>query len=148
MPYYHDHDWILPGRLLASRIPPDLSYLLMFNEMGVSSALNLTEMDWPGEWKRSWGGDYMHIPVDDFGIPTKEQAMIALRFIEERLSKGAVMVHCFAGLGRTGTIIALYLVESGMGPQDAVELVRSRRPGSLEVPEQEEFVLNWRRGGS
>ncbi|MDG6224142.1 MAG: dual specificity protein phosphatase family protein [Candidatus Thermoplasmatota archaeon] len=132
---------------MASRIPPDLSYLLTLKESGVSSALNLTEMDWPGEWKGSWGGDYMHIPVYDLGIPTEEQAVNALRFIEEGLLTGAVMVHCFAGLGRTGTIIALYLVESGIEPRDAVELVRSRRPGSLEVLEQEEFVLSWRRGG-
>lgn len=138
-------DWIVPEKLLASRIPPDISYLLTLKDMGIGYALNLTERDWPENWKEHWGGKYLHIPVDDFGIPTKGQAERAVDFIVEGISYGAVMVHCFAGLGRTGTIIGVYLVESGMEPGDAVDLVRSRRPGSLEVPDQEEFVLNWRR---
>ncbi|KAK3273738.1 hypothetical protein CYMTET_18039 [Cymbomonas tetramitiformis] len=43
-------------------------------------------------------------------------------------------VHCHAGLGRTGLIIACYLVYAmGMGSQAAIQLVRKQRPGSLQV---------------
>jgi len=145
---YNEYDWIIPDRLLASRKPRDLAQLVRMRSMGVIAALNLTEHDWPRGWIKGSRMDYLHIPVEDFGIPTPDQAMLAVGFIRDRIEEGAVMVHCFAGLGRTGTIIGIYLVESGMEPDRAVATVRDMRPGSLEVMEQEEFVLSWKRGGA
>ncbi len=142
-----DNDWIIPGRLMASVLPNSYRYLMELKNMGITSVINLTEEDWPRIWIERSGFIYLHEPVEDFGIPTVEQAMRAVRFIEENISKGAVMVHCRAGLGRTGTIIGVYLVETGMDPNEAIDTVREHRIGSLEVRSQEDFVRSWMRRG-
>jgi protein-tyrosine phosphatase len=53
---------------------------------------------------------------------------------------GSVVVHCRGGLGRTGLVVARFLVEEGMDPESAITLVRSVRPGAIETWEQENHV--------
>jgi atypical dual specificity phosphatase len=55
-------------------------------------------------------------------------------------SRMGVAVHCGAGLGRTGTVVAAYFVTRGMGPREAVAKVRDLRPGSVETAEQERAI--------
>ena len=56
-----------------------------------------------------------------------------------------VMVHCMGGRGRTGTLIACYLVSRGMKPWASIAEVRKRRRGSIETREQEEAVVSYAR---
>ena len=56
-----------------------------------------------------------------------------------------VTIHCLAGRGRTGTVLAAYLVHRGMTARDAILKVRDIRPGSLEVPSQENAVMRYER---
>lgn len=55
-------------------------------------------------------------------------------------SGGMVVVHCRGGLGRTGLVVARFLVEEGMAPDDAIARVRAVRPGAIETWEQENHV--------
>ena len=81
---------------------------------------------------------WLHIPVEDFQAPEPGQILDAVHFIEEEIAKGGtVVVHCAAGLGRTGTILACYLVSQGETPEAAIQRVRAFRPGSVETDEQE-----------
>jgi atypical dual specificity phosphatase len=56
-----------------------------------------------------------------------------------------VGVHCGAGLGRTGVVLACYLVHKGSGAQNAIAKVRRLRPGSIETEEQADAVIDFAR---
>ena len=53
------------------------------------------------------------------------------------------ILHCDAGLGRTGTVLAAYLVSRGESASAALEKVRAMRPGSVETPDQEQVITKY-----
>ncbi|MEM2901013.1 MAG: dual specificity protein phosphatase family protein, partial [Thermoplasmata archaeon] len=84
---------------------------------------------------------YLHIPLPDFSIPSIQDAMRFVSFLDEiKLSNGKVLVHCYAGCGRTGTMLAVYLVSQGMNANDAISHLRNLNGCFVETEEQEEFV--------
>jgi len=91
------------------------------------------------------GLDWVHLPIRDMDVPG-----LAFEHAWEKegprlhgllSSGGRVVIHCMGGLGRTGTIAARILVESGMNAADAMACVRAARPGSIENELQESYVL-------
>ena len=89
---------------------------------------------------------WLWLPIPDGGIPDPafEQRWADERTeLHRRLADGGrVLIHCRAGLGRTGTIAARLLVESGMTPLQALNAVRAARRGTVETLEQERYVLD------
>jgi ADP-ribosyl-[dinitrogen reductase] hydrolase len=89
---------------------------------------------------------WFHLPIVDGSIPDEqferqwESAGAELRSILR--GGGDVLVHCRGGLGRAGTIGTRLLIELGMEPAIAIERVRSERPGAIETPAQEKYVLS------
>ncbi len=136
-------NWIVEGKLLAS-VYPELEYLRYLHEQeGIGLAVNLTEGSWDRDWSSGSGIECIHFPVEDMTIPDKME----LRKVLERIDmhEGPVMVHCAAGIGRTGTLIGVYLVHHGMDPMDAIRTVRKKRPGSIQTLSQEALIINWKK---
>ena len=111
---------------------------------GFEAIVSLTESSLSEVLIEKFGFSVKHIPVMDFEAPTLEQIEDFVVFAENARSEGKkLVVHCDAGIGRTGTILACYLVSKGYNAADAIEEVRTKRPGSLETIEQEEVVLKF-----
>ena len=93
---------------------------------------------------RARGLEWLHLPIRNLSIPGAvwetgwATAGAALR--RELAGGGRFAMHCYAGLGRTGTIAARLLIEHGARPVDAIAEVRRIRPGSIETFEQESYV--------
>ncbi|MGH7370059.1 MAG: fused DSP-PTPase phosphatase/NAD kinase-like protein, partial [Candidatus Methylomirabilaceae bacterium] len=92
------------------------------------------------ETVRTFGLRYLHLPVPDYGAPTIQQIDEFLAFVETAEGDGAVVVHCFAGQGRTGTMLACALVDRGMSAEQAIRIVRTRRWPSIDTPVQEQAI--------
>ena len=93
--------------------------------------------------------EWHHLPIRDVYIPDAlfeelwEESGMRLRQI---LSQGGrVLLHCRGGIGRTGTIAARLLVEFGASPEEAIRMVRRARPGTIETPAQEAYVMKLKR---
>ena len=145
-----DFSWIIKGRLAAGAHPGRLGheerYLKALNLIGFDAIVTLTS-DSPNEDPLAdLGYRGLHIPIENEAAPTNDQADRASEFIQRSLDDGLqVYTHCYAGYGRTGTILAAYLVKSGVGPFEAIDRVRRARPGAIETREQERFVLDFAR---
>jgi atypical dual specificity phosphatase len=88
----------------------------------------------------------VHVPVVDMEAPTQDdldRCLATIRRAHDKLM--AVGVHCGAGLGRTGVVLACYLVTKDMTAKNAMARVRRLRPGSIETPAQEEAVTEFAR---
>lgn len=128
---------------MASVYPEDLDYLRFLKGEGVRSVINLESRPWPDGWNKELELEYLHLPVVDMSIPTPEQVERGIDFIRKNVQKGGIMIHCIAGLGRTGTLIALFLVNEGMKPDKAIEEVRSERPGSIQSRSQVNVIYEY-----
>ena len=136
--------WILPGRL-AGMARPRVGSADELVGQGIGAVLTLTEAPPPAELAER-GLLVAHEPVQDFEPPPPETIARCVAFARKSWNEGkAVVVHCHAGYGRTGTVLAALLVAEGVSPRDAIETVRALRPGSVETPEQEEAVLRYAR---
>ena len=131
--------WIVEGRVggMARPRPTDLDWL---RAQGVTAIVSLTETR-----PELTGFEVLRLPIVDMRSPTLEQMRAAVGFIREVVAKGgAVVAHCTAGMGRTGTILAAYLVSEGLPVDEALRRVRELRPGSVETPEQEDALATYR----
>jgi hypothetical protein len=78
------------------------------------------------------------------GVPTLELALNIVQVIHFTIKQGhKVAVHCHAGLGRTGLVIGCYLVYIGKTCDEAIKIVRTGRPNSIQTSKQAEFVLKF-----
>ena len=143
----HVFDWILPERLGACVNPyVAQSAVTELQTHRITMLVNLHERPDPPDILAQLQAQTIHLPVPDSNAPTQAQLNAGVAAIEKALQEGKkVAVHCGAGLGRSGTLIAAYLVSQGSSPDDAMAQVRTARPGSIETLEQEAAVHEFAR---
>jgi hypothetical protein len=160
--------WVETGRLLAGEYPAKFDEettrkrVDALLEAGFDTFIDLTN---PNETF-----PYVHIlleeaniyqrqvahhrfPIGDFGLPTPRLMNTILDTLEERLHAGRkVYLHCWGGIGRTGTTVGCYLVRQGKTAEEALDQLASWwrgvpksefHPYSPETTDQVHFVRAW-----
>ena len=119
----------------GSKLDDDLAWL---KEQGIGAILSLTETPLAPAVLARHDLATLHLPVQDMTPPSPGQLVRALEFIDEQHALGrAVVVHCLMGQGRTGTVLAAYLIRGGASPAEALRTVRGVCVGAVESPAQE-----------
>ncbi len=146
MPPPHGFSWIDEPHLAALARPDSQEDLEWLRRQGIDLLISLTEDPPLQRWINDVGLLLVHEPVVDMEAPTQEQLDRCLNAIlKANASKLGAAVHCGAGLGRTGVVLACYFVHQGLSANNAIARVRRRRPGSIETDEQSDAVVEYAR---
>ena len=149
---------VVPGKFVAFQGPRDLAgaeyrdhpcggrdfspsfYVPVFRDMGVTDVVRLNEPHYAAESITSHGLRHHAMEFDDCTCPPDHVVAAFLRAADS--APGAVAVHCRAGLGRTGTLIALYMMRSyGFTAREAMGWLRIMRPGSV-IGSQQRYLCH------
>ena len=113
---------------------------------GIRAVVSLLNIPSDAAVFESAGFSFLCLPIADGGAPALEQANEFIRFIDEQRAAGRpVAVHCEAGLGRTGTMLAGYLVSRGDNAETAIRRVREVEKVAVETPRQISFLQEFAR---
>jgi len=160
--------WVEPDKLLAGEYPgnynPEIARKRIDTllEAGFETFIDLTK---PNETvpyartlldqARAYEVDvkYHNFPIGDFGLPTSELMKKILDTIDGELQEGhKIYLHCWGGIGRTGTTVGCYLVRHGKTGEEALQQLAKwwrtvpkshYHPYSPETHEQAEFIRTW-----
>lgn len=168
------HYAVIPGALYAGEIPSALNdeererKIACLSQLGITKIINLTE---PNELNhrgiplqaydeqatfhfeaRGMELSCIRYPIQDLNIPSITQMRSILNTIEQCITNGGkVYVHCWGGIGRTGTVIGCFLVQQAIVNHSLILAyinylkrntnIKDRK--SPETPDQERFIQNW-----
>ncbi len=147
--------YVVGDGLLAGACPATPEAVTALERRGVTLFVDLTHPSDPLE-------HYGHLlrssrrvahPIQDTGTPTAGHVIRILDDIDEaRAGGGTAFVHCWGGVGRTGTVIGCWLVRHGLGEGDPIARITELRREiagdrpSPETPAQVALIQGWRRG--
>jgi atypical dual specificity phosphatase len=133
--------WIEKPLLAGMARPNSVAEFAWLRQQGIELLVSLTEDPPRRDWINEAGLFLLHVPVEDLTAPSQEQIDQIVSAIDKAHGQSwGVGVHCGAGLGRTGTVLACYLVTQGLSGKNAIARIRRLRPNSIENDDQERAV--------
>lgn len=172
LPADPDCYWVEPDRLLAGEYPGALvastarARLRALLDCGIRTFVDLTQAREPlapyesllisEAEERALTVSYHRHPIRDADIPSDAEMREILATIRASIERGdPVYVHCWGGIGRTGTVVGCWLVETGRAGDDVFEAIKALRAGTMkrrtqspETSDQADFILDWPSGPS
>ncbi|MBX9678062.1 MAG: dual specificity protein phosphatase family protein [Gemmataceae bacterium] len=146
MPPPESFSWVEKPLLAGFARPMGPDELQWLRNQGLQLLVSLTENPVQRSWINDAGMFALHVPVEDMTPPSQKQFDLIISAIEKAHAKSmGVGVHCGAGMGRTGAVLACWLTLRDMSAPAAIARIRELRPGSIETPEQVEAVLEFAR---
>lgn len=117
----------------------------LVNIMGIKSIITVREEPLPKSWITKFKIEYLHLKVDEFSSPSIEELDNTVEYMIDKIDQDeSISVHCLAGKGRTGTVLAGYLIKNEkINAQRAIEKVRILRPGSIQIDQQENTLYHY-----
>jgi len=164
--------WVIPEKLLAGEYPcatrdaEARARLTALLDAGIRSFLDLTEsadglrayraMVTQLAAERGVDVRYRQMSIRDLDVPTVDHMTQILEHIEHELTDGlSVYVHCWGGIGRTGTVVGCWMREKdGHSADQAFSRIAQLRAHTQDVDipspqtrQQREFVAQWKSRG-
>jgi hypothetical protein len=156
--------WVIPGQFLAGEYPihgdiaESTRRIAAYLDAGIDTFIDLTEAGELIPYESFLRGHhaitYHRFPIGDYGLPTKEQMTTILDSIDDALAAGhKVYLHCWGGVGRTGTTVGCYLVRHRKTGDEALAQIAkwwqdvpksAHFPRSPETGAQVQFILDWK----
>lgn len=142
----HGFRWVVPGMLAGTPQPgvvaPIDHDLILLDRVGVTHLITLTETDMDQGTLQRHHLKNTHLPIFDRKAPSTSQMHMLLVRMQRLMDAGEVLaVHCKAGLGRTGLVLAAWMIrDGGLSVEAAVERLRKVHPGYIQSDEQLEFL--------
>ena len=135
--------WLIYGKLAGSAIPTSKDEINWVEEQGIKSIVTVREEPLDENWVEDV--KYLHVISNDMGVPEFSDLVNSVDYIHKRITEDEpVMAHCLAGLGRTGTILACYLIKyEKISAKNAIQKIREKRHGSIQSFTQEEIIFRF-----
>ena len=140
--------WVLKDKLAASGRPMTPTQLAWVAKNGIKSVFTIREYPLPASrFPTRCHINYKHLKVENYGAPPVDELDAAVAYIDHEIKNGKpLMVHCNGGSGRTGTLLAAYMMKKeGLTAGQAIKKVKEIRGRRIRRKKQLDTLKEYER---